>query len=297
MLTYIRAIERFLRRRKRIIKILAPVIFGLIFMALCIVNINRSLSPSEVRCANLVREEFPTVLKNAFESQQSPVYILALKTWSHFLGHTDFAMRMLSVVCGAFIILIIYHLFRRTLGLRYALVISFLVATSPLLIALGQSINSWIFVTFELLLVIYILVFFVFRRRLFRLPPMLLLGAAVLCVANIIGLISVYAHKSSDGKELSQTVAVLDNQLNLPIVCDSDDLSDVLAFYSRQKIYHETDFNFGENSQNATWFITTIGQDGKPRSEYERAGWRIAEYSTMRFNSDNLYAIVKLEKE
>ena len=140
MLTYIRAVEKYLRHRKRAIKILAPMIFGLVFMVLCIINITRSLSPSEVHCANLVREEFPTVLKTALENKQSPVYILALKTWSHFLGHTDFAMRMLSVVCGALIVLLVYYIMRRIFGLRVALPAAFLTATSPLLVALGKDI-------------------------------------------------------------------------------------------------------------------------------------------------------------
>lgn len=292
MLTCIRAVEKYLRRRKRVIKTLAPMLFGLAFMILCIVNITRSLSPSEVHCANLVREEFPTVLKTALENKQSPAYILALKTWSHFLGHTDFAMRMLSVVCGALIVLLVYYIMRRIFGLRVALPAAFLTATSPLLVALGQSINSWIFITLEAFVVIYILLFFVFRRRSIRLSPIFSIAALVLCVANIGGLAAVFSHKPSDGKELSQTIATLDNHINLPVVCDSDDICDVLAFYSPQEIYHETNFNFGENAQNSTWFITTISQDGKPH-----AGWRVAEYSTMQFNSDNIYAIVKLEKE
>jgi hypothetical protein len=297
MLTYIRAVEKYLRRRKRAIKILAPMLFGLVFMILCIVNITRSLSPSEVHCANLVREEFPTVLKTAFENKQSPAYILALKTWSHFLGHTDFAMRMLSVVCGALIVLLVYYIMRRIFGLRVALPAAFLTATSPLLVALGQSINSWIFITLEAFVIIFILLFFVFRRHSIRLSPIFSIAALVLCISNIGGLVAVFTHKPSDGKELSQTIATLDNYTNLPVVCNSDDICDVLAFYSRQKIYHETDFNFGKNAPNATWFITTIDQDGNPHTEYERTGWRVAEYSTMQFNSDNVYAIVKLEKE
>lgn len=297
MLTYIRAVEKFLRRRKRTIKILAPMLFGLLFMVLCIVNITRSLSSSEVRCANLVREEFPTVLKTALENKQSPTYILALKTWSHFLGHTDFSMRMLSVVCGALIVLLVYYIMRRIFGLRVALPAAFLAATSPILVALGQSINSWIFITLEAFVVVYILLFFVFRHHFIRLSPIFSIAAIVLCISNIGGLVAVFSHKPSDGKELSQTITALDNHTDLPIICRSEDICDVLAFYSRQKIYHGTNFNFGENEQNATWFIATIDQDGKPREEYEHAGWHVSEYSTMQFNSDNVYAIVKLEKE
>lgn len=296
MAKYLDGLYRYMRSRKRIIAMIAPMAFGLLFMALCIVSINRSLSSSEVKCANLVQAEFPRVLSVAASEQQSPLYILALKTWSHFLGHTDFAMRMLSVLCGALLVLLIYLTIRRTFGLKIALLVSFLAASSPLLVALGQSINSWIFISLEVFLVLSIIVRIILRHRL-KLPRLAWISFIVLLVFNVCGLVALYAQKSSAGKDLSQTIAVLDDEQNTSTVCDSDELADVLAFYSGRKIYHDMNFSTTISDELAIWFITTIDESGQPHTKYEREGWRVTEYSSMVFSDGKLYVIVKLEKE
>ena len=133
----------FVRARKRIICILAPVVFGLIFMILCMMQLRQSIWFDESYSAYLTHYDYPKVWELTAQDVHPPLYYFALKTWAHFFGHTDFAMRMLSVVCGAVAILFAYLWLRYKYGGIAAIVATGLLSISPVFIRYGQEMRMY----------------------------------------------------------------------------------------------------------------------------------------------------------
>ncbi len=143
MSTYLSAVWSFIRARKRIICILAPVVFGLLFMVLCMVQLRQSIWFDESYSAYLTRFEYPKVWELTAQDVHPPLYYFALKTWAHFFGHTDFAMRMLSVVCGAVAILFAYLWLRYKYGATTAITATALLSISPVFVRYGQEMRMY----------------------------------------------------------------------------------------------------------------------------------------------------------
>ena len=293
MKKFLKKAEQYLQSRKRIICILAPALFGLLFMILCFVRIDQSLSLNEVRRVNLAKTEPSALVVEAFENNQSPLFIAVLKLWSHFFGYHDYSMRMLPIFLGAIAVLLVYLILKKGFGARIAIPAIVLLATSPILVFFGSRISplTCALVVISLIILIAQAVFIKHAKTL-RIAPVLIC-ATIILVANIIGLVFVYNTKTANIRALSSTIAALDNHENLPIACDSGDLREVLAYYSTQSVRSVDSLE----KQSSTWLVTTL-KDGRPQTNPEREGWRITEYSTMNYDSSgDTYVIVKLEKE
>lgn len=143
MSTYLSTVKDFLRSRKRIICIIAPVLFGVLFMVLCIMQLRQSIWFDEAYSAYLTRFEYPKVWDLTAADVHPPLYYFVLKTWAHFFGHTDFAMRMLSVVCGAVAILFAYLWLKYKYGAKAAIIASFLLSISPVFVRYGQEMRMY----------------------------------------------------------------------------------------------------------------------------------------------------------
>lgn len=143
MSTTLSAVWNFIRARKRIICIIAPVVFGLIFMILCMVQLRQSIWFDESYSAYLTRFEYPKVWELTAQDVHPPLYYFALKTWAHFFGHTDFAMRMLSVICGAVAILFAYLWLRYKYGAAAAITATALLSISPVFVRYGQEMRMY----------------------------------------------------------------------------------------------------------------------------------------------------------
>ncbi len=135
----LRSFGDYLRSRKRIIGLFAPVLFGVLFMILCMPQLHQSLGADESYSAYLTRFEPAKIYELSAQNSQPPLYYFALKVWAHFFGHTDFAMRMLSVICGATAILFAYLWLRYKHGLAAAITAASLLALSPTLVHFGQT--------------------------------------------------------------------------------------------------------------------------------------------------------------
>jgi hypothetical protein len=286
-------LEQYLQSRKRIICILTPALLGLLFMILCLIRIDQSLSLDEVRRVHLAQAEPSALIAKSIENGQPPLFIAILKLWSHFFGYYDYSMRMLSILLGAVAILLWYLLLKKRYGARFAIPIAVLLATSPILVYFGSIISP---LTCALSLAAFVLLIiqtiFMKRTRAIKTLP-IIIGFAVIIVVNICGLIFVYNTKTANIKELSATIATLDNGENLPVYCDSDELREVMSFYSRQPVYGAD----AEVNQAAIWRIVTV-KNSQPAPQIAYDGWRVAEYSTMNYEpSGDTYVIVKLEKE
>lgn len=297
-------IEKYLQSRRRFICIIAPMIFGLILMALSIVRIDQSLSLNEARNVALARSEPSAVFVEAFNHGKSPIYIAALKIWAHCFGYTDFAMRMLSIVCGALLVLFAFIFLKKYRGARVAIPVTFIVATSPILVLLGSRVNSLNFTLAGVALIAGIICAIIKRstenrskkRPHYSALPIYIFIAFL--VANIIGLVFVYNLKPPAMKDLSQTITALDGDSNTVVVGDTEELYYALAAYLNRPIYRATNIENAIKNRTEYWQITAIDSGGKIRTEYQRDGWRVAEYSTMRYEEQgDTYVIVKLEKE
>ena len=143
MSAYLSAARNFLRSHKRIICIMAPVILGLLYMVLCMAQLRQSIWFDESYSAYLTHFDYPKVWDLTAQDVHPPLYYFALKTWAHFFGHTDFAMRMLSVFCGAIAILFAYLWLKYKYGATAAITASALLAISPVFVRYGQEMRMY----------------------------------------------------------------------------------------------------------------------------------------------------------
>lgn len=143
MTEHLRALGDFLRARKRIICIIAPAFLGVLFMVLCMVNLRQSIWFDESYSAYLTRYEYPKVWELTAQDVHPPLYYFVLKTWAHFFGHTDFAMRMLSVIFGALAILFAYLWLKYKYGAAAAIVGSTFLSISPVFVRYGQEMRMY----------------------------------------------------------------------------------------------------------------------------------------------------------
>lgn len=149
--------KKFLLERKRLIRLFAPAIIGLIFIILCFVNIDQSVSLNESINSYIVRYDFAKVLELSTTTSQPPLYYVILKIWSHFMGFTDFSMHTLSAFLGASAIVFAFLWIKYKHGLTAAIFGSFLMAVSPMLVHYGQEIGPMSLLVFFVMSATYFL--------------------------------------------------------------------------------------------------------------------------------------------
>ena len=115
-------------------------------MLLCIFNFRQSLSLTESLSSYITRFDLGSIWNFAANNSEPPLYYLALKGWAHFLGHTDFVMRMFSAVAGAATILFTFLWLKYKYGLKAATIAGFLLSISPAFVHYGQEMTMVCFV-------------------------------------------------------------------------------------------------------------------------------------------------------
>ena len=136
-----------LTRNKRLICWLAPACLGLLYMILCFVNMRQSIWFDESYSAYLTHFDFGKIWSLTAADVHPPLYYFILKTWAHFFGHTDFAMRSLSTIFGAITILFVFLWVKYKYGKRAAIVSSFLLSISPIFVRYGEEMRMYTLVT------------------------------------------------------------------------------------------------------------------------------------------------------
>lgn len=137
----------FLSKRKRLICILAPTVFGIFYMLISMFNLQQSVWQGESYGAYLTHYNAAQIWEYTAETNQPPLYFWALKVWSHFFGHTDFAMRFMSVFFGALAIMFAYMWVKYKYGARAAILGSLLLSISPVFIRYGQEMQAFTMAT------------------------------------------------------------------------------------------------------------------------------------------------------
>lgn len=137
----------FLSKRKRLIVILAPTVFGIFYMLISMFNLQQSIWQGESYGAYLTHYNAAQIWEYTAETNQPPLYFWALKFWAHCFGHTDFAMRFMSVFFGALAIMFAYMWVKYKYGARAAILSSLFLSISPVFIRFGQEMQAFTMAT------------------------------------------------------------------------------------------------------------------------------------------------------
>ncbi|CAG0936843.1 hypothetical protein TFLX_05739 [Thermoflexales bacterium] len=89
----------------------------------------------------------------------APLYYLLLRGWAELTGHSLYALRFLSMLCGTLTVPLIYQLGRRLLGVRLALGVAFIATFTPFYIYYSQEAR-----TYALTLVLMLVSLYAFLR-------------------------------------------------------------------------------------------------------------------------------------
>ena len=129
--------------RKRVFLILTPAILGVIYMALCMVNMRQSIWFDEAYSSYLTRFDVGQIWNLTAADVHPPLYYFILKCWAHMFGHADFAMRTLSAVLGAVAILFAFLWLKYKYGLKAAMLGGLLLSISPAFVRYGQEMRMY----------------------------------------------------------------------------------------------------------------------------------------------------------
>ena len=144
---YNKDMGEFLSKRKRLICILAPTVFGIFYMFISMFNLQQSVWQGESYGAYLTHYNAAQIWEFTAETNQPPLYFWTLKVWAHLFGHTDFAMRFMSVFFGALAIMFAYMWVKYKYGARAAILSSLLLSISPVFIRYGQEMQAYTMAT------------------------------------------------------------------------------------------------------------------------------------------------------
>ena len=135
--------KKYLQERKRFIYLVSPALIGLAFLFLCFIGLNQSATYQESYNLYQTRSDFAGIWNSTVSNaQQPPLYLLVLKTWTHFAGHNVATARVLSSILGAVAIVFAFIWLKYKYGSTVAIVSSFMMAISPVFIHSGQEISS-----------------------------------------------------------------------------------------------------------------------------------------------------------
>lgn len=139
--------REYLAKRKRIFSILAPTVFGILYMLICMTCLRRSVWTGESYSAYLTHFGFREIFDFSAAGTQPPLYYVFLKIWAHIFGRSDFGLRFMSVFFGAIAIMFAYMWMKYKYGAKSATLGALLLSLSPLLIRCGQEIQPFTMAT------------------------------------------------------------------------------------------------------------------------------------------------------
>ena len=127
--------NRFFRENKRKICIFFPIFLGLVYMSLCLVRLNVSITTDEAELDYISRSTLDIAIYS-----QPPLTVFLFKIWGGLLGHDLATMRFLSVIFGIITILFVFKLVNYKYKTAAACASSTLLAISPFFVHCGSLI-------------------------------------------------------------------------------------------------------------------------------------------------------------
>lgn len=132
-----------LEKNQHLFSILVPIIAGLLFLGLAAINLTSSIWFDESYSAYLVRGNADEIWNLTAQDVHPPLFYLALKAWASIFGHSDVAMRFMSVFFGLIAIVFIFHLVKRWFGIKAATASTLCAAVSPMFIRYAQEMRMY----------------------------------------------------------------------------------------------------------------------------------------------------------
>ena len=125
--------------RKKLGELIAPTISVVIFCVIACMNLGQPIWYDEAYSAYIIRGSFSDIWQMTALDVHPPFYYFCLKIWTGLFGHSEFALRSMSVFFAAVGLVLAYVLFRRWFGKRTANLASFFMALSPFLVRYAQE--------------------------------------------------------------------------------------------------------------------------------------------------------------
>jgi uncharacterized membrane protein len=103
----------------------------------------------EGNSARIAERSLQLIIAGAAGDIHPPLYYIVLHYWRAVFGETEFALRMLSVLCGVGLVIFTYLLARRLFNPRVGLIAAALLACSPFAIYYSQEARMYVMLAFE----------------------------------------------------------------------------------------------------------------------------------------------------
>ncbi len=148
-----------LDRHWKIVAIFAIIAAVGLYVWLCWANIGKwSIWFDESFGAYLIRFNVADIAKYTAHDVHPPLYYLLLKLWAAIFGNSDVALRSLSVVFGAGVIIAGFGLTKKMFGRAAAFIVLLLLALSPMLVRYGFEARMYTMVAFVAIVATWLLV-------------------------------------------------------------------------------------------------------------------------------------------
>jgi 4-amino-4-deoxy-L-arabinose transferase-like glycosyltransferase len=96
-----------------------------------------------------------------------PLFYLMLRFWGLIFGFSDFYLRLLPILFGSLTIFVTYLFVRKLINWQTAIIVSLLLATSPLHVYYSQELRMYPVVTFWTIMLLYVYLFLMKSRAAF----------------------------------------------------------------------------------------------------------------------------------
>ena len=103
----------------------------------------------EGNSARIAERSLQLIIAGAAGDIHPPLYYIVLHYWRALFGETEFALRMLSVLCGVGLVIFTYLLARRLFNPRVGLIAAALMACSPFAVYYSQEARMYVMLAFE----------------------------------------------------------------------------------------------------------------------------------------------------
>lgn len=128
---------------KKLFALCLPLLFVILYVFLCSLNLTSSIWFDESYSAYLIRGNFREIWSLTAVDVHPPFFYFCLKIWSTFFGTTDVALRSMSIFFGVISIILVFCLFKHWFGAKTATIASFFVSVSSFLVRYGQEMRMY----------------------------------------------------------------------------------------------------------------------------------------------------------
>jgi 4-amino-4-deoxy-L-arabinose transferase-like glycosyltransferase len=133
--------KKFFQDRKRFFYLVSPALIGGIFLILCFLNLNQSVSSIESQNIYYTHFDFSKITELTSTNAYPPLYYFVLKIWAHICGNNIATMRLLSAIFCAIALVFAFLWLKYKYGSTVAILSTFMMSISPILIHFGQEIS------------------------------------------------------------------------------------------------------------------------------------------------------------